>query len=176
MAQKAAHPFWLDGGYDRESVEACHYHPAHNWITLPPPAAEALQGMERHTAVKMVDELGKERPLQLVFRNKHRLPMSATSLSNAWSKIKVAIDKPDMDYYDLRHTGATYLLEMFRAAGEDGSYDVAIQLGHTDEGVLVRALYGHPSDDLARERLKRLWDQNVEPLRAVDDEGKEATG
>lgn len=34
MSTKAAHPFWLDGSYDRESVEACHYHPAHNWITL----------------------------------------------------------------------------------------------------------------------------------------------
>lgn len=27
----APHPFWLDGGYDRESVEACEYHPAHRW-------------------------------------------------------------------------------------------------------------------------------------------------
>jgi hypothetical protein len=27
----ASHPFWLDGGYDRESVEACEYHPAHKW-------------------------------------------------------------------------------------------------------------------------------------------------
>lgn len=27
----AKHPFWLDGGYDRESVEACPYHPAHRW-------------------------------------------------------------------------------------------------------------------------------------------------
>jgi len=27
----ARHPFWLDGGYDRDSVEACHYHPAHKW-------------------------------------------------------------------------------------------------------------------------------------------------
>lgn len=34
MTSKAAHPFWLDGGYDRESVEACPYHPRHNWIVL----------------------------------------------------------------------------------------------------------------------------------------------
>jgi hypothetical protein len=27
----AKHPFWLDGGYDRDSVEACPYHPQHKW-------------------------------------------------------------------------------------------------------------------------------------------------
>jgi hypothetical protein len=27
----AKHPFWLDGGYDREAVEACPYHPEHHW-------------------------------------------------------------------------------------------------------------------------------------------------
>lgn len=27
----ATRPFWLDGGYDRDAVEACHYHPEHRW-------------------------------------------------------------------------------------------------------------------------------------------------
>jgi hypothetical protein len=31
---KAKHSFWLDGGYDRELVEACRHHPAHRWIVL----------------------------------------------------------------------------------------------------------------------------------------------
>ena len=26
--------FWLDGGYDRELVEACRLHPDHGWETL----------------------------------------------------------------------------------------------------------------------------------------------
>lgn len=30
----ASHSFWLDGGYDFESVLACKYHPNHKWITL----------------------------------------------------------------------------------------------------------------------------------------------
>lgn len=30
----AKHPFWLDGGYDRELVEACRYHPVHRWWTF----------------------------------------------------------------------------------------------------------------------------------------------
>lgn len=28
---KAKSSFWLDGGYDREFVEACRYHPFHQW-------------------------------------------------------------------------------------------------------------------------------------------------
>jgi hypothetical protein len=30
-AQLATRTFWLDGGYDRDAVEACPYHPFHNW-------------------------------------------------------------------------------------------------------------------------------------------------
>ncbi len=28
---RATEPFWLDGGYDRDSVEACPQHPNHVW-------------------------------------------------------------------------------------------------------------------------------------------------
>jgi hypothetical protein len=31
---KAAAPFWLDGGYDFDCVQACRHHPTHHWITL----------------------------------------------------------------------------------------------------------------------------------------------
>ena len=31
---KATRPFWLDGGYDFENVQACQYHPDHKWITV----------------------------------------------------------------------------------------------------------------------------------------------
>ena len=30
----ASAKFWLDGGYDRDLVEACRLHPNHGWITL----------------------------------------------------------------------------------------------------------------------------------------------
>lgn len=33
-AVKAPGPFWLDGGYDRDAVEACPYHPDHRWWTF----------------------------------------------------------------------------------------------------------------------------------------------
>jgi len=31
---KSDRPFWLDGGYDFDSVQACRYHPAHKWMTV----------------------------------------------------------------------------------------------------------------------------------------------
>jgi len=37
----------------------------------------------------------------------------------------------------------------------------------TDGGVLVRKLYGHPSESLARDRLKQGFGRKVVPLRGV---------
>jgi hypothetical protein len=34
MSALANGSFWLDGGYDREAVEACPYHPLHKWWTF----------------------------------------------------------------------------------------------------------------------------------------------
>ena len=50
------------------------------------------------------------------------------------------------------------------------SEDVAIALGHTDDGELVRRLYGHRARDLALERVASAFDAtgNVRPLRVVD--------
>jgi integrase len=69
-----------------------------------------------------------------------------------------------MDYYELRHFCATHLLERGVAHA-----DVAIQLGHTDGGALVMSTYGHPSEDGARERLKRAYERTATPLRVAED-------
>jgi integrase len=67
-----------------------------------------------------------------------------------------------MDYYELRHFCATHLLELGVSHA-----DVAVQLGHTDGGALVMSTYGHPSDDAARERLKRAYGQAVVPITSA---------
>jgi hypothetical protein len=54
--------------------------------------------------------------------------------------------------------------------------DVAFQLGHTDGGVLIRRLYGHPSEDLARERLKRALGRKVTPIQLISGAEREQTG
>ena len=61
-----------------------------------------------------------------------------------------------MDFYELRHFCATHLLELGVSHA-----DVAVQLGHTDGGALVMSTYGHPSEDGARERLKRAYAHKV---------------
>lgn len=53
-------------------------------------------------------------------------------------------------WHDLRHFHATWLLDKGNTAE-----DVAVQLhGHADPGLVVRT-YGHPSLELARDRLRR---------------------
>jgi integrase len=56
-----------------------------------------------------------------------------------------------MDFYELRHFCGSWLFNDLELPAQD----VAYQLGHTDGGALVQRLYGHPSERLARERIKR---------------------
>ena len=73
--------------------------------------------------------------------------------------------------YELRHFCATHLLEL-----RVSHADVAVQLGHMDGGALVMSTYGQPSEDAARERLKRACEMHVTPLRvaAEANEGRRA--
>lgn len=70
---------------------------------------------------------------------------------NRWNNVRsdsrLAI--PDMTFHDLRHFCATQFLEL--GVSQE---DVAIQLGHTDGGDLVRKVYGHPSEAAARQRIR----------------------
>lgn len=71
------------------------------------------------------------------------------SLSTHWGPVRDAAGRPDMDFYELRHYCATRLLELGLRDDE-----VAVQLGHTDGGELVRRVYGHPNDRRALERVR----------------------
>jgi hypothetical protein len=68
-----------------------------------------------------------------------------------------------MDFYALRHFCCAHLLNTLGHEAED----VAYQAGHTDGGVLIRKLYGHPSESLARQRLKETFGRKVRPLHVV---------
>ena len=41
--------------------------------------------------------------------------------------------------------------------------DIALQFGHQDGGQLVRSTYGHPDAELARERIRRAYEQAPPP-------------
>jgi len=85
-----------------------------------------------------------------VFPTPTGVPFRTGSWGYYWRQIRQASGLPAMDFYSLRHYCATRLLE-----ANVPDWQVAVQLGHTDGGELVRKVYGHPSDKLAREAVRR---------------------
>lgn len=116
-------------------------------VILPPPAAAALM------------EMAPRLDLPWLFTSRNGRRFSKTSLTYYWRPLKAAFGRPDLDFYELRHFCATHLLERGVSPA-----DVAVQLGHTDGGALVMSTYGHPSEDLARERLKNAYRETVVPI------------
>ncbi len=90
---------------------------------------------------------------------------SKSSHLHYWRVVRTAFGRPKMHFYELRHFCATHLLELGVSHA-----DVAVQLGHTDGGALVMSTYGHPSEQAARERLKRAYTANVRRLSSVPGE------
>jgi integrase len=119
-------------------------------VTLPPPAREALQDVPPRLDVPWL------------FVTKYGRQFKKSSLLYYWNPVRAVFGRPGMDFYELRHFCATHLLELGVAHA-----DVAVQLGHTDGGALVMSTYGHPSEDAARERLKRAYSANVTQLSHV---------
>lgn len=118
-------------------------------IILPPPARAALTAAPRRMDT------------ELLFTTPTGKQWQAPSMSYWWKAVRAAAGRPAMDFYELRHFCATHLLER-----ELTPSDVAVQLGHTDGGRLVQELYGHPSEDGARRRLKAAF-QPVPELQKV---------
>jgi integrase len=121
-------------------------------VVLPPPAREALAAVPARLDVPWLFVTASGRQ----FRK--------GSLHYYWNPVRAAFVRPGMDFYELRHFCATHLLELGVSHA-----DVAVQLGHTDGGALVMSTYGHPSEEAARERLKRAYAQTVTPLRVAED-------
>jgi integrase len=109
-------------------------------VMVAPPALAALRELPRR-----VDS-------PYVFHSARGKRLSKASLSYMWRPLKAAWvhsgGRP-LDLYGLRHACATLLLERGVTPA-----DVSVQLGHSDGGRLVQVLYGHPSEDRARDRLK----------------------
>lgn len=115
-------------------------------------------GRERQIAflepAKVLDTV-PHRPDDLVFHSPRGLPFNHATLYHQWDKVRSPINlqraevgKPGVRFHDLRHLGATQLLEH----GLD-HFAVSIQLGHTDNGIQVLNRYGHPSEEAALDRL-----------------------
>jgi integrase len=107
-------------------------------VVLPPPAREALSVVPGHREWLFCSPRGNR--------------LTRNSLYYWWRPVVLAAGRPGMHFYELRHFCATHLLELGLSPS-----DVAVQLGHTDNGALVMSTYGHPSDERARERILQAY-------------------
>jgi integrase len=77
---------------------------------------------------------------------------------------RLALDAEDrMDFYELRHFGASYMLNNLGLE----PWVVAEQLRHSDGGTLVVKLYGHPSREEAISRIRKAYTSSVTKLRGT---------
>jgi len=145
--------------------------PKHNSagaIYVPEPAQRAVLDKPRR--------LGHD----LMFRTKRGQQFRQESLHRAWVPVRaafmaklprghhlherLALDPEDrMDFYELRHFGASYMLNDLGLE----PWVVAEQLRHSDGGTLVVKLYGHPSREEAISRIRKAYTSSVTKLRGT---------
>jgi len=94
---------------------------------------------------------------QLVFVAPQGGRLWAPHFNWLWNPVRASFGRPTMAFYELRHFCATHLLNLGLAP-----WEVAVQLGHTDNGKLVMETYGHPSDRAARARILAVLDGHDE--------------
>lgn len=114
-------------------------------VTVPPMAQDALLDVPAH-------------PSRVLFTSPADRMWTQPSHHRYWARLRLLAGRPGWDFYALRHTAATFLLERGVTP-----WDVAVQLGHTDGGQLVMQLYGHPTEAGARARLLAAWDAQTGP-------------
>lgn len=106
------------------------------WASMPHEAASAMEEALRQS-------VSKEMPLW---------PLIRYEANKEWNALRRALKLPEnFVWHSLRHHAATWFLD-HGASFED----VAIQLGHSDEGVQVRDTYGHRDRDKALDRLEAV--------------------
>ncbi len=118
-------------------------------------------GKERDIAyldpARVVEDVPIRKGSPFVFHTPRGECLKKGNLYYLWGKVRdasgtsadrIAAGLRPIRLHDLRHYGATRLLEL------GGShFDVSVHLGHEDGGALVMSRYGHPSKDAARSRL-----------------------
>lgn len=107
-------------------------------IACPPPAVAALRALTRTGPLVFTSKTGKQ--------------FSPSTFSSQWAPIRLASGVPIKDLYELRHYCATKLME---AGLMD--WQVAAQMGHTDNGVLVRKTYFHPRPTDILDAIDGAW-------------------
>jgi integrase len=142
-------------------------------VYLPPPAAQALRDMPRIARAEHVFA-GKEgqritQPALSIYWKPIRVAFEATLSEGRRAQFRAARTKGSMDFYELRHFCATFLIE----EGVE-LWAIAKQLGHQGTK-LIEETYGHPRDEIARQQMRRVFTAPPK-LRGLEGGAEEATG
>lgn len=129
------------------AAAAPRYEGAVTRMPLLGPRGEKLRG----------DEFWLPRGTPRLFSQRTGVQWRAPAFSVHWDPVRKAAGRAGMDFYELRHFCATRLLELGLRDDE-----VAVQLGHTDGGELVRTTYGHPNNRRALDRVREALDGGME--------------
>lgn len=87
-------------------------------------------------------------------RGKH---WTAASRAYHWKAVRAAAGWNGSLYLATRHFAGWYMVNELELPSED----VAIALGHTDGGELVRKLYGHRDRERALDRVTAAYERTV---------------
>jgi integrase len=88
---------------------------------------------------------------------------TASTRNHHWNRVRAAVGLGNVSLYTCtRHYFGWYALNVL----ELPPHVIALQLGHTDGGRLVRELYGHPDAAIARHRTREAF-RNIAPVAAL---------
>lgn len=120
---------------------------------LPPPARDAIVA------------LGREPGVPWAFANTRNRHWTPGARAYYWKAVRAVTGETRSLYLCTRHFAGSHMVNVLELPSED----VAIALGHTDGGDLVRRLYGHRDKDLALARVQRAFEAtaNVVSLSLV---------
>lgn len=122
-------------------------------IVLAPQAAAALRRLPR--------------PLKsdgLIFTTPNGRRFSKSTWHYHWNPVRIAADRPDMDWHELRHWCATHLVTTLGLSFPDA----AEQLGHTDGGALLARLYFHSDKERALNAIARAFERAAEQPTIIE--------
>jgi integrase len=150
---------------------------------LPPRASQAVRHLPRRVPPPICEVTGGE----ILFYGKEGQRITQPALHSYWKPVRAAFEAklplarrdelraarnpkyPQMDFYELRHFGATQMAER---GIED--WVGAEMMGHTDGGKLFRETYSHPANRVAGQRLKQAFGRGTARVAGVEEESRVA--
>ncbi|HVA56398.1 MAG TPA: tyrosine-type recombinase/integrase [Gemmatimonadaceae bacterium] len=88
---------------------------------------------------------------------------TASTRNHHWNRVRASVGIGNVSLYlTTRHFYGWYALNVLDLP----AHVIALQLGHTDGGRLVRELYGHPDAAIARERTREAF-RSISPVKPL---------